>query len=63
MLIQFSVSNYMSLKDETTLSLVAGQGKELKDNLRQYKDGHLLPTIAIFLPFKLTALFFIFKER
>lgn len=48
MLIQFSVSNYMSLKDETTLSLVAGQGKELNDNLRQYKDGNLLPTIAIF---------------
>lgn len=48
MLIQFSVNNYMSLRDDSILSMVAGQGKELSQNLRQYRDGSILPTVAIF---------------
>lgn len=48
MLIQFSVTNYMSLKDETILSMDAGAGTELRENLQEYRDGNLLPTVAIY---------------
>ena len=47
MLIQFAVENYMSLRDETVLSMDAGAGSELRENLQDYQDGYLLPTAAI----------------
>lgn len=48
MLIQFAVTNYMSLRDETVLSMSAGAGSELRENLRKYRDESLLPTAAIY---------------
>lgn len=48
MLIQFAATNYMSLRDETILSMSAGAGSELRGNLRQYRDEFLLPTAAIY---------------
>ena len=48
MLIQFAASNYTSLRDETVLSMRAGSGSELRENLLEYKDGNLLPTVAIY---------------
>ncbi len=48
MLIQFSVTNYMSLRDETILSMDAGAGSELRENLQEYRDGYLLPSAAIY---------------
>lgn len=48
MLIQFAVTNYMSLRDETILSMDAGAGSELRENLQKYKDGYILPTAAIY---------------
>lgn len=48
MLIQFAVENYMSLRDETVLSMDAGAGSELRENLQDYQDGYLLPTAAIY---------------
>lgn len=48
MLIQFAVENYMSLRDETVLSMNAGAGSELRENLQDYQDGYLLPTAAIY---------------
>ena len=47
MLIQFAVENYMSLRDETVLSMDAGAGSEHRENLQEYQDGYLLPTAAI----------------
>ena len=48
MLIQFAVENYMSLRDETILSMNAGSGSELRENLQEYKDGYLLPSVAVY---------------
>lgn len=48
MLIQFAVENYMSLRDEMVLSMDAGAGSELRENLQEYQDGYLLPTAAIY---------------
>lgn len=48
MLIQFAAENYMSLRDETVLSMNAGAGSELRENLQDYQDGYLLPTAAIY---------------
>lgn len=48
MLIQFAVENYMSLRDETILSMNAGSGSELRGNLQEYKDGYLLPSVAVY---------------
>ena len=48
MLIQFAVENYMSLRDETVLSMDAGAGSEHRENLQEYQDGYLLPTAAIY---------------
>ena len=47
-MIQFAVTNYMSLRDETVLSMSAGAGSELRENLRKYRDESLLPTAAIY---------------
>lgn len=48
MLLQFSVENYTSIRDEITLSLVAGSGAEHRDRLIKYKKERILPTAAIF---------------
>ena len=53
MLIQFAVENYMSLRDETILSMNAGSGSELRGNLQEYKDGYLSvndPKVGIPIP-------------
>ena len=39
MLIQFAVENYMSLRDETVLSMDAGAGSEHRENLQEYQDA------------------------
>lgn len=48
MLIQFAVENYMSLRDETILSMDAGAGSELRETLQEYRDGYLLPAAAVY---------------
>ena len=49
MLVQFSVTNYRSLKDNVTISLLAGTDKEHANDLIQ-ADGkkYLVPTVAIY---------------
>ena len=37
MLVEFSVKNFMSIKDEITFSMVAGNGDENIENLIKYK--------------------------
>jgi len=48
MLIQFSVSNFMSLKDEVVLSMVAGSNKEHSEYVFDMQGEALLPTVAIY---------------
>ena len=48
MLIQFTVENFCSLKDETTLSLLASKDKEHEDCLLETSHERVLPTIAIY---------------
>lgn len=48
MLIQFSVSNYKSIKDEVILSAVAGSGNEHGESLIEFKNERILPAIAIY---------------
>ena len=47
MLVEFSVKNFMSIKNEITFSMVAGTGDENKDNIienKKYKEGYLKST-------------------
>lgn len=48
MLIQFSVSNYKSIKDEVILSVIAGSDKEHEDSLIHFKKETILPSVAIY---------------
>ena len=48
MLIQFSTGNYTSLRDEITLSMIAGQGAEHSDRLIEFGKESVIPTAAIF---------------
>lgn len=54
MLIQFSVRNYMSIRDEAILSLSAGSGKEHEENIRIIENAgkkqieRVLPSVAIY---------------
>ncbi len=48
MLIQFSVSNYRSIKDEVILSAVAGAGNEHEESLIEFKNERVLPAVAIY---------------
>ncbi len=48
MLIQFSVSNFMSMREEVTLSLLASAGTDHQERLMAYKKENILPSIAIY---------------
>ena len=48
MLIQFTVKNFRSIKNELILSMIAGQNDEHNENLIQYKNEKILPSVAIF---------------
>lgn len=48
MLIQFSTGNYTSIRDEITLSLVAGTGSEHSERLITLGKDKLIPSAAIF---------------
>ena len=50
MLIEFSVENWMSFRDKTTLSMIATQEKQHKDTLAYIDeyDFHVLPVTAIY---------------
>lgn len=39
MLLQFTVKNFLSIKDEVTLSMVASKDSSFEDNLLPYEDG------------------------
>ncbi len=42
MLLQFTVKNFLSIKDEVTLSMVASKDSSFEDNLLPYEDGKKL---------------------
>lgn len=48
MLIQFTVSNFASIRDEVTLSMLADSDREHEDILIPFRKEHLLPHIAIY---------------
>lgn len=48
MLIQFTAGNYASIRDEITLSMVAGKGKEHEEILIPFNKEKILPSAAIF---------------
>lgn len=48
MLIQFSVSNYKSIKEEVVLSVLAGSDKEHEEALISFRKENILPSIAIY---------------
>ncbi len=48
MLIEFSVENFMSIKDKVTLSMLAGKDKENDNNIFSKDKDRLLKSIAIY---------------
>lgn len=48
MLIQFSAGNYTSIRDEITMSMVAGTGTEHSGRLISFGNEELIPSAAIF---------------
>ena len=48
MLIQFSAGNYTSIRDEITLSMLAGQGSEHSGRLIEFGKESIVPAVAIF---------------
>lgn len=48
MLIQFSVTNFLSFRDEVILSLSTNKDNSHKENLLFYKNGRILPSVAIY---------------
>lgn len=48
MLIQFTVSNYCSLRDEITLSMVAGRDHEHEETLIPFGKDRVLPCVAMY---------------
>lgn len=48
MLLQFSVKNYTSIKDEVILSMIADAGTDHKENLIDCGKERVLPSVAIF---------------
>lgn len=47
MLIQFSVTNFLSFRDEVILSLSTNKDNSHKENLLFYKNERILPSVAI----------------
>ena len=48
MLIQFSVTNFLSFRDETVLSLSTNKDNSHSENLLSYKNERVLPSVAIY---------------
>lgn len=48
MLIQFSVTNFLSFRDETVLSLSTNKDNSHSENLLSYKNERILPSVAIY---------------
>ena len=48
MLLQFNVSNFMSIKNEVTLTAFANARKDHEENLLKKENERILPTIAIY---------------
>lgn len=48
MLIQFSVNNFLSFRDEVILSLSTNKDNSHKENLLFYKNERILPSVAIY---------------
>ena len=48
MLLQFNVTNFMSIKDEVTLTAFANAGKEHEENLIRVGKDRVLPTLAFY---------------
>ena len=50
MLLQFSVENFLSIKDKITLSMVASNDESLDYNLIGFKEEKLLKSVVIYGP-------------
>ena len=48
MLLQFNVSNYMSMRDEVILTAFANASKEHEENLINMRNERILPTLALY---------------
>ena len=48
MLIQFTVSNFASIRDEVTLSMLADRDTEHEDTLVPFRKERILPNIVIY---------------
>lgn len=48
MLLQFNVSNYMSIRDEVVLTAFANSGKEHEESLIEVDNDRILPVIALY---------------
>jgi uncharacterized protein len=48
MLIQFSVTNFLSFRDEVILSLSTNKDNSHKENVLFYKNERILPSVAIY---------------
>ena len=48
MLLQFSVSNYLSIRDQVTLTAFANASKEHEHNLFKFNKERILPTMALY---------------
>lgn len=48
MLIQFSVTNFLSFRDETVLSLSTNKDNSHSENLLSFKNERVLPSVAIY---------------
>ncbi len=50
MLLQFSVANFLSIKEKVTLSMIASNDKSLSDNIIKFNKLNLLKSVAIYGP-------------
>jgi uncharacterized protein len=48
MLLEFSVSNYLSFRDKTTFSMIANSSSGLEDNLVEVQDKRILKSASIY---------------
>ena len=48
MLLQFNVTNFMSIKDEMTLTAFANASKDHEENLIRFRKDRVLPTLALY---------------
>jgi len=50
MLLQFSVTNFLSIKEKVTLSMIASSDNSLSDNVTKFNNINLLKSVAIYGP-------------